>query len=104
MNAAEIREICVGGAAIALLGGSLVMFYSGRPQQAHARRSDYARAAGGAFVGILVTALVGQALGWGPAELPWIVAPMGASAVLLFIVSMIMVMKPGMFSFGGAKP
>lgn len=57
-----------------------------RPSQGRARRSDYARAAGGAFVGILATALVGRALGWGPSELPWIVAPMGASAVLVFAV------------------
>jgi len=41
VNAAEIREICVGGAAIALLGGSLVMFYSGRPQQAQAGMEAY---------------------------------------------------------------
>jgi CBS-domain-containing membrane protein len=41
-----------------------------RPSQGAPRRLDFLRAGGGAFVGILVTALVGQAFGWGPAELP----------------------------------
>lgn len=41
MNAAEISEICVGGVAIALLAGSLVMFYSGRPQEAKAGIETY---------------------------------------------------------------
>ncbi|MGZ9063598.1 MAG: MlaD family protein, partial [Allosphingosinicella sp.] len=36
VNSAEIREICVGGLAIALLAGTLAMFYSGRPQDAGA--------------------------------------------------------------------
>lgn len=41
MNVAEIREICVGGVAIALLVGSLAMFYSGQPQQARAGMETY---------------------------------------------------------------
>jgi phospholipid/cholesterol/gamma-HCH transport system substrate-binding protein len=41
VNAAEIREICVGGAAITLLAGSLFMFYSGRPQEAKAGIDTY---------------------------------------------------------------
>jgi hypothetical protein len=57
-----------------------------RPRRAPVSASDVARGAAGAFAGILVTALIGRALGWGPAELPWLVAPMGASSVLLFAV------------------
>lgn len=41
MNAAEIREIFVGGVAISLLAGSLVMFYSGQPQEAQAGIETY---------------------------------------------------------------
>jgi phospholipid/cholesterol/gamma-HCH transport system substrate-binding protein len=38
---AEIREICVGGVAVALLAGSLAMFYSGQPQEARAGIEPY---------------------------------------------------------------
>jgi CBS domain-containing membrane protein len=41
------------------------------------------RMVGGGFVGILLTALVAHAIG-SSAGLPWIVAPMGASAVIVF--------------------
>lgn len=57
-----------------------------RPRRAPVTVGDVARGAGGAFAGILVTALVGRGLSWGPTELMWLVAPMGASSVLLFAV------------------
>ncbi len=57
-----------------------------RPRRGPVTAGDVARAAGGAFAGILVTALVGRGLSWGPTELAWLVAPMGASSVLLFAV------------------
>ncbi len=47
---------------------------------------DVARAALGALVGILVAGAVARLVPGGPDLLPYIVAPMGASAVLLFAV------------------
>lgn len=56
------------------------------PAQGPPRAIDAARGLAGGLVGILVTALIGRlALGSG-GDLPWIVAPMGASAVLVFAV------------------
>jgi CBS domain-containing membrane protein len=46
-------------------------------------RAERWRLAGGAFLGILLTAFVSHAIG-SRAGLPWIVAPMGASAVIVF--------------------
>jgi CBS domain-containing membrane protein len=48
------------------------------------RRADFLRGGFGALVGIALAALAAQAVPGGPAMLPFIVAPMGASAVLLF--------------------
>lgn len=44
------------------------------------------RAAFGALLGILLTALVGYLILGADSALPWVIAPMGASAVLLFAV------------------
>lgn len=41
MNAAEIREICVGAVAVGLLAGSLATFYAGGPQEARAGIETY---------------------------------------------------------------
>lgn len=49
-------------------------------------RSELARAALGALVGIVVSGLCARLVPGGPELLPYIVAPMGASAVLLFAV------------------
>ncbi|WP_183096409.1 HPP family protein [Nocardioides stalactiti] len=48
--------------------------------------AELARGAGGAFLGIAVAAATAQVLPGGPESLPFIVAPMGAAAVLLFAV------------------
>lgn len=42
------------------------------------------RAAFGALLGILITALIGYLIVGADSALPWVIAPMGASAVLLF--------------------
>lgn len=66
-------------AVVARLAGFL-------PNQQHVNGRERLRAAFGALLGILATALVGDFFGNGDAVLPWIIAPMGASAVLLFAV------------------
>jgi CBS domain-containing membrane protein len=48
------------------------------------RRSEVLRGGLGALTGIALAAVTAQAVPGGPAGLPWIVAPMGATAVLLF--------------------
>lgn len=55
-----------------------------RPGPIAYRRADFLRGGLGALVGIALAALAAQAVPGGPAMLPFIVAPMGASAVLLF--------------------
>jgi CBS domain-containing membrane protein len=55
-----------------------------RPGAMGYRRADFLRGGLGALVGIAVASLAAQAVPGGPAMLPFIVAPMGASAVLLF--------------------
>lgn len=55
------------------------------PDQHHVSGSERLRAAFGALLGILVTAMLGRLL-VDDAVLPWVIAPMGASAVLLFAV------------------
>ncbi|HET6877885.1 MAG TPA: HPP family protein [Jatrophihabitans sp.] len=55
-----------------------------RPRSLSYRGIDVARGAAGALVGIVVASYTARALDVGPAGLPFIVAPMGASAVLLF--------------------
>lgn len=56
------------------------------PDQQRVNAQERLRAAFGALFGLLITVLVGRAaVGTDPA-LPWIIAPMGASAVLLFAV------------------
>lgn len=44
------------------------------------------RAAAGALLGVLLAGLLGRAFGGGAGALPWLVAPIGASAVLVFAV------------------
>ncbi len=56
------------------------------PAQGAPRAVDVARGFVGALVGILVTGLVGRLALGSTGDLPWIVAPMGASAVLVFAV------------------
>lgn len=55
-----------------------------RPQPLTFKRSDYLRAGFGSLFGLLAAAWSATILNVGPADLPYIVAPMGASAVLLF--------------------
>jgi CBS domain-containing membrane protein len=55
-----------------------------RPRSLPYRGADYLRGGLGAFVGIVLAAYAGKAFDVGPAALPYIIAPMGASAVLLF--------------------
>ncbi len=45
---------------------------------------DVARGGAGAFAGIVVASVVVRAIGTGPVGLPFIIAPIGASAVLVF--------------------
>lgn len=56
------------------------------PNQQHVNGRERLRAAFGALLGILATTLLGYFFTDGDALLPWIIAPMGASAVLLFAV------------------
>ena len=55
-----------------------------RPGPIGYRRADFLRGGFGALVGIALAAVAANAVPGGPAMLPFIVAPMGASAVLLF--------------------
>jgi len=55
-----------------------------RPGPVGYRRSEVLRGGFGALAGIALAAVTAQAVPGGPAGLPWIVAPMGATAVLLF--------------------
>lgn len=55
-----------------------------RPGPVSYRRSEVLRGGFGALAGIALAAVTAQAVPGGPAGLPWIVAPMGATAVLLF--------------------
>ena len=55
-----------------------------RPKSPRYRGADYLRGALGAFVGIVAAAYAAKAFDIGAAAVPFIVAPMGASAVLLF--------------------
>ncbi|MGY1729938.1 HPP family protein [Geodermatophilus sp. SYSU D01045] len=55
-----------------------------RPSPVGYRRSEVLRGGLGALAGIALAALTAHAVPGGPAGLPWIVAPMGATAVLLF--------------------
>lgn len=57
---------------------------SWRPQSLPYRRSEIIRGALGSLLGLLIGGLAGWLFDVGPAGLPAIVAPMGASAVLLF--------------------
>src|SRR5262249_37174049 len=54
------------------------------PSRQRYRMLDYARGGIGAFAGIMVASVVVRAIGGGPVGLPYIVAPIGASAVLVF--------------------
>ncbi|MGY1814605.1 HPP family protein [Blastococcus sp. SYSU D00820] len=55
-----------------------------RPGPVGYRRADYLRGGLGALVGIALAALTARLVPGGPEALPFIVAPMGATAVLLF--------------------
>ncbi len=55
-----------------------------RPRSLPYRGADYLRGAVGALLGIVLAGLAGKAFDIGPDALPYIVAPIGASAVLLF--------------------
>lgn len=54
------------------------------PRPAHYRNADFLRGGLGALAGILIATLVTRGVPGGPEALPFIVAPLGASAVLLF--------------------
>lgn len=58
-----------------------------RPHGLRFRREDYLRGGFGALLGLLTAAGAARLLNVGPVDLPLIVAPMGASAVLLFAAS-----------------
>jgi CBS domain-containing membrane protein len=55
-----------------------------RPGPVGYRRTEVLRGGLGALAGIALAAATAHAIPGGPAGLPWIVAPMGATAVLLF--------------------
>jgi CBS domain-containing membrane protein len=55
-----------------------------RPGPIGYRQAEFLRGGLGALIGIALAALAAQTIPGGPAMLPFIVAPMGASAVLLF--------------------
>lgn len=74
-----MNEMRVVRSAAARLAGYL-------PNQQHVNGRERLRAAFGALLGILATTLLGYLFTDGDALLPWIIAPMGASAVLLFAV------------------
>jgi len=57
-----------------------------RPAQGPPRLADCVRGGFGGLVGILVTGLIGRLALGSAGDLPWLVAPMGASAVLVFAV------------------
>jgi CBS domain-containing membrane protein len=57
-----------------------------RPAQGPPRLADCVRGGAGALLGILVTGLVGRLALGTTGDLPWIVAPMGATAVLVYAV------------------
>ncbi|MBI3367066.1 MAG: HPP family protein [Burkholderiales bacterium] len=54
------------------------------PGQAHVGHRERWRAVGGALVGLLITALLSRWLAGSGSGDPWLVAPLGASAVLVF--------------------
>lgn len=56
------------------------------PDQQRVNGRERLRATFGALIGLLVTALIGRAAVGADTALPWVIAPMGASAVLLFAV------------------
>ncbi|MFT3735275.1 MAG: HPP family protein [Rhodocyclaceae bacterium] len=56
------------------------------PAMAGGDAEERIRACVGALLGILVTGFVGRAVAGEAGSLPWLIAPMGASAVLLFAV------------------
>lgn len=56
------------------------------PDQQHVNGRERLRAGFGALLGILATVLLGRLFVDGDVLLPWVIAPMGASAVLLFAV------------------
>ncbi len=56
------------------------------PAQGPPRAVDCARGAAGGFLGILAAGLIGRLALGTTGDLPWLVAPMGASAVLVFAV------------------
>jgi CBS domain-containing membrane protein len=55
-----------------------------RPGPIRYKKAEFLRGGFGALIGIGLAALTAKAIPGGPATLPYIVAPMGAAAVLLF--------------------
>jgi CBS domain-containing membrane protein len=74
----------VPGPRTTVLPGAGTWRASLRPHSPCYRRADYLRGAVGALLGIAIAGLAGKAVSAGPEALPFIVAPMGATAVLLF--------------------
>lgn len=54
------------------------------PTRTRYRYSDFLRGGVGGCLGIIIASLIGKSIPGGPAALPFIVAPIGASAVLVF--------------------
>lgn len=67
-------------------GGAAAWLLTFVPRSAPPRRSELLRGALGAFLGIVVASTAGRLVPGGAEALPFIVAPIGASAVLLFAV------------------
>lgn len=65
-------------------GAALAWLATFRPRSPTQRTADYLRGALGAVLGIAVASWAGQLLDVGPDALPFIVAPIGATSVLLF--------------------
>src|SRR4029077_13129404 len=78
------RDPCAAAVGLAPLGCSAMRVF--RPILPGATGRDRIFACLAAVVGILLTGLIGALLHGHGEALPWIVAPMGASAVLLFAV------------------
>ena len=70
------------------------------PHRSRYRRPEYLRGALGAFLGIVGASLLGKLLPGGEVGLPFIVAPIGASAVLVFAVPASPLAQPYPVLFG----
>jgi CBS domain-containing membrane protein len=70
--------------AVATAGAVTNWLSTFKPKPPRYRPLEFARGGVGAFAGIIVASLVVRAVHLGPLGLPYIVAPIGASAVLVF--------------------